>query len=81
MLGDVLHVLIILKSLVSVGQMVDQNIKVKFNKYGRFIHDYTHNCTSKLLGRGKKVGRLFYLMVANLSHMRISIQTSKDKKI
>ena len=60
-LGDVLHVLTISKGLVFVGQMVDQNIKVKFNKYGCFIHDYSQSRTGKLLGKGKKVGKLFVL--------------------
>ena len=60
-LGDVLHVPTISKSLVSVGQMVDQNMEVKFNKYGCLIHDYSQSRTGKLLGKGKKVGRLFVL--------------------
>ena len=60
-LGDVLHVPTISKSLVSVGQMVDQNMEVKFNKYGCFIHDCSQSRTGKLLGKGKKIGRLFVL--------------------
>ena len=65
-LGDVLHVSTISKSLVLVGgQMVDQDMEVKFNKYGCFIHDYKQNCTGKLLGKGWKIGRLFVLDVGN----------------
>ena len=62
-LGDVLHVPTISKSLVFVGQMLDQNMEVKFSKYGCFIHDYSQSHMGKLLGKGRKVGRLFVLDV------------------
>ena len=62
-LQDVLHIPTILKSLVSIGQMVDQNMEAKLNKYGCFIHDFSENIQEKLLGKGHKVGRLFVLNV------------------
>ena len=40
-------------------------MEVKFNKYGCFIHNYKQNRTRKLLGKGRKIGRLFVLDVGN----------------
>ena len=39
-MADVLHVPTITKNLVSVGQMVDQGLQIKFNKHGCFVEDF-----------------------------------------
>ena len=39
-LADVLHVPTITKNLVSVGQMVEQNLQVRFTPAGLFIEEY-----------------------------------------
>ncbi|MCO5554908.1 hypothetical protein L7F22_008446 [Adiantum nelumboides] len=58
---DVLHVPTITKNLVSVGQMVEQGLQVKFNKHGCFVEDFQAGC--KLVAKGKRIGRMFTLDV------------------
>ena len=41
---DVLHVPTITKNLVSVGQMVEQGLQVKFNEHGCYVEDLKDNC-------------------------------------
>ena len=60
-LEDVLHVPTITKNLVSVGQMVDQGLQVRFNSHGVFVEDLKNKC--KLVTKGEKKGRLFTLDV------------------
>ena len=60
-LADVLHVLRILKNLVSVGQMVEQGLQVRFNQDGCFGEDFENKC--KLVAKGKISGRMFTLDV------------------
>ncbi|MGJ2631369.1 GAG-pre-integrase domain-containing protein, partial [Salmonella enterica subsp. enterica serovar Paratyphi A] len=60
-LADVLHVPNITKNLVSVGQMVEQGLQVKFNADGLYVKEYKKN--GKLIAQGKKVGRMFTLDV------------------
>ena len=55
---NVLHVPNIAKNLVSVGQIVDQGMQVKFNKAGCFIEKH-----GRLIARGKREGRMFTLDV------------------
>ena len=43
-LEDVLHVPTITKNLVSVGQMVDQGLQVRFNSHGVFVEDLKNKC-------------------------------------
>ena len=60
-LADVLHVPNITKNLVSVGQMVEGGLQVKFNTDGLYVKEYKKN--GKLVAQGKKVGRMFTLDV------------------
>ena len=60
-LAEVLHVPNITKNLVSVGQMVEQGLQVRFNADGLFVEEYKKN--GKLIAQGKKVGRMFTLDV------------------
>ena len=60
-LENVLHVPTITKNLVSVGQMVDQGLQVRFNSHGVFVEDLKNKC--KLVTKGEKKGRLFTLDV------------------
>ena len=60
-LADVLHVPNITKNLVSVGQMVEQGLQVRFNADGLYVEEYKKN--GKLVAQGKKVGRMFTLDV------------------
>ena len=39
-MADVLHVPTITKNLVSVGQMVEQGLQVRFNEHGCFVEDF-----------------------------------------
>ena len=43
-MADVLHVPMITKNLVSVGQMVEQGLQVKFNSNGCFVDDPNNKC-------------------------------------
>ena len=60
-LADVLHVPSITKNLVSVGQMVEKNLQVRFTPAGLFVEEYKEG--GRLIAQGKKVGRMFTLDV------------------
>ncbi|MCO5596683.1 hypothetical protein L7F22_050751 [Adiantum nelumboides] len=60
-LVDVLHVPSITKNLVSVEQMVEQGLQVRFNADGLYVEEYKKN--GKLIAQGKKVDRMFTLDV------------------
>ena len=60
-LADVLHVPSITKNLISVGQMVEQNLQVRFTPAGLFVEEYKEG--GRLIAQGKKVGRMFTLDV------------------
>ena len=60
-LANVLHVPNITKNLVSVGQMIEQGLQVRFNPDGCYVEDYNKGC--KLITKGKRVGRMFTLDV------------------
>ena len=60
-MADVLHVPTITKNLVSVGQMVEQGLQVKFNSDGCFVED--PNNKYKMVAKGKRIGRMFTLNV------------------
>ena len=53
---NVLHVPTITKNLVSVGQIVEQGMQVRFNQGGCFIEK-----EGRLIARGQKEGRMFIL--------------------
>lgn len=58
-LADVLHVPNITNNLVSVGQMVERGLQVRFNADGLYVEEYKKN--EKMVAQGKKVGRMFTL--------------------
>ena len=60
-MADVLHVPTITKNLVSVGQMVEQGLQVKFNSNGCFVEDPNNKC--RMVAKGKRIGRMFTLDV------------------
>ena len=60
-MADVLHVPTITKNLVSVGQMVEQGLQVRFNEHGCFVKDFKNKC--RLVAKGNKNGRMFTLNV------------------
>ncbi|MCO5576730.1 hypothetical protein L7F22_030547 [Adiantum nelumboides] len=51
----------ITKNLVSVGQMVEQVLQVRFNEHGCFVEDFKNRC--RLVAKGNKNGRMFTLNV------------------
>mgnify|MGYP000689272179 CR=1 FL=1 len=53
---NVLHVLPITKNLVSVGQIVDQGMQVRFTHLGCFIEE-----KGQVIAQGRKDGRMFIL--------------------
>jgi len=61
-LADVLHVPNITKNLVSVGQMVEQGLQVRFNPQGCFVEDFKDQC--RLVAKGNRNGRMFTLDVS-----------------
>ncbi|MCO5604490.1 hypothetical protein L7F22_058657 [Adiantum nelumboides] len=69
-LVDVLHVPNITKNLISVGQMVEQGLQVRFNGRGLYVDEYKKN--GKLVAQGKKVGRMFTLNV-NMCEMNAAM--------
>ena len=77
-MADVLHVPTITKNLVSVGQMVDQGLQVKFNKHGCFVEDFQSGC--RLVTKGKRIGRMFTLDV-NMPIKNATLFTSKNAVI
>ena len=52
---DVLHVPIITKNLVSIGQMVEQSLQVKFNLDRCFIEDLKNQCYFAWLQKATKM--------------------------
>ena len=60
-MADVLHVPTIAKNLVSVGQMVEQGLQVKFNEHGCYVEDLKNN--RRLVAKGNIIGRMFTLDV------------------
>ncbi|KAH7294556.1 hypothetical protein KP509_27G007300 [Ceratopteris richardii] len=52
-LADVLHVPNITKNLVSVGQMVDQGLQVRFNVDGLYVEEYKWD--ARLIAKGNKL--------------------------
>jgi hypothetical protein len=61
-LSNVLHVPNIAKNLVSVGQMIEQGLQVRFNPDGYYVEDFKDKC--RLVAKGKRVGRMFTLDVS-----------------
>ena len=61
-LADVLHVPNITKNLVSVGQMVEQGLQVRFNPQGCYVEDFKDKC--RLVAKGNRNGRMFTLDVS-----------------
>jgi hypothetical protein len=68
------------KNLISVGQMVEKGLQVRFTKKGCFVEDPRKGF--ELVAKGKKEGRLFTMEVNNdLWHKRIrhvNLQKLKD---
>ena len=64
-MADVLYVPTITKNMVSIGQMVEQGLQVKFSEDGCYVEDLKNNCI--LVARGNKVGRMFTLDVKILA--------------
>ena len=60
-MSHVFHVLNITKNLVSVGQMVEQGLQVRFFPHGCFVEDMKNK--GRLIAKGKKKGRMFTLDV------------------
>ena len=56
-----LHVPNITKNMVSIGQMVEQGLQVRFNLDGCFVEDLKNKC--RLVAKGKRQGRMFMLDV------------------
>ncbi|MCO5560232.1 hypothetical protein L7F22_013843 [Adiantum nelumboides] len=52
-LANVLYVSNITKHLLSIGQMVEQGLQVRFNVDGLYVEEYKKN--GKLIAQGKKV--------------------------
>jgi hypothetical protein len=61
-LSDVLHVPNITKNLVSVGQMIEQGLQVRFNPDGYYVEDFKDKC--RLVAKAKRVGIMFTLYVS-----------------
>ena len=60
-LTNVLHVPKITKNLVSVGQMIEQGLQVRFNPDSCFVEDFKNK--NRLIAKGKRMGRMFTLDV------------------
>ena len=69
-LANVLHIPNITKNLVSIGQMVEQGLQVRFNSDGLYVEEYKKN--EKLVVQGKKVGKMFTLDV-NVPEMNVAM--------
>jgi hypothetical protein len=50
------------KNLVSVGQMIEQGLQVRFNLDGCYVEDFKDKC--RLVVKGKRVGIMFTLDVS-----------------
>ncbi len=61
-LSNVLHMPNITKNLVSVGQMIEQGLQVRFNRDGYYVEDFKDKC--HLVVEGKRVGIMFTLDVS-----------------
>jgi hypothetical protein len=59
-LSDVLHVPNITKNLVSVGQMIEQGLQVRFNPDGCYVENFKDKC--HLVVKGKKVAECLLWM-------------------
>ena len=56
-LGDVMCLPTIMKNLASIGQTVDQDMQVPFNKNGCFIHEFKGSRQGRLISKARrKVG-------------------------
>jgi hypothetical protein len=53
---NVLHVPTITQNLVSIGQIVDQGMEVRFTHLGAFIEE-----EGRIIARGRRDGRIFIL--------------------
>ena len=60
-LADVLHVPNITKNLVSVGQMIEHGLQVRFNFDGCYVENFKNDC--RLVAKGKHIGKIFTLDV------------------
>ena len=60
-LTHVLHVPRITKNLVSIGQMVEQGLQVRFNASGCYVEDFISK--NRLIAKGKRIGCMFTLDV------------------
>ena len=60
-----LHVPMITKNLISVGQMVEKGLQVRFTQRGCFVEDPSKGF--KVIAKGKKEGRMF-TMDSSSSH-------------
>ena len=58
-MSNVLHVSSITKNLVSVGQMVEQGLQVRFNAKGCFVEDFNDKCM--LVAKESRIGHMFTL--------------------
>ena len=58
-LGDVLHVPNMTKNLVSMGQMVEQGLQVRFCPHGCFVRDMKNDCC--LVAKSNRNCRVFTL--------------------
>ena len=56
-LSNVLHAPSITKNLISVGQMIEQGLQVKFTIVGLFIEEFKED--GCIIAKGKKVGKMF----------------------
>lgn len=75
-LSNVFYVLKLAKNRISVGQLVDQGCIVWFWRYGCVVQDLV---TGKVLGRGKKVGRLFYFDLHSTPQKHVSLLMTASK--
>ena len=60
-LSNVLPIPSITKNLVSIGQMVEQGLQVRFTPARLFIEEFKED--GHIIAKGKKVGRMFTLDV------------------
>ena len=71
-INNVLHVPTITKNLVSVGQMVEQGMEVRFDQEECFIEK-----EGQIIARGRREGRMFILN----SHKMKSAMFAKSTKV
>ena len=75
---DVLHVPTITKNLISVGQMVEKGLQVRFTHRGCFVEDPSKGF--KLIAKGKKEGRMFTMDVDSSNSHKFCF-THDNKKL